>query len=884
MRSFILCLIVCFFFTFSRAQLSGIYTVGGFNPDFTTITEACDSLEAYGVQGPVVINIRSGTYTEQLTIDSIPGNSSSNSVIIQSEALDSNSVEVSWTSSTLQDGYVFKINDIAAISIRYMRIKNFGTDYFSCIRINRSNVKIENCSMESQKSMGASYLFNSLTDIFGQNQCLVSIINCSFSGGSMSLKIFNDSLIIVNSEFKNSAYKDLDINSDYARIESNAFNRTDSTGSISSINAAYLEVDSNIFQSGFRGEIFSDELYFRNNYLPGGTFDFTATAILEMTNNRFDSLNDAVDITSWQSLEMKNNIIYRNVQTVAPSTVIDSNEITSLLIRDFPSNYLLVRNNICAYALSFNSIIIPHTVENNIAGRADFFNCHNSDLTGNHFSSLWFVNCDTISINENTIGQLSFSYGNRVKFIGNSIEDFHCGYTTDIDIFNNYIRNTATWVFNSRLNAFHNNFTAINFDISYSDSVYVYNNNLPEEIFLLGNINSDFDYNNYFPAGGYTEPHSISVNPYYADSINLKASNITLSTHGKDLLLQVPYDKDSSLRNNPPTIGAHEICISNSLTTINLTCGDSLPMSICNCSPYYDYVWHPGIGLSDSTVCSPWIQLLSDTTYILETIDSGIVIDRDTVIVQVNDFQLEAGPDTILNFCDYPIQLYATFNSNATYQWTPSTGLDNPGIRIPVATLEQSITYIVSAVVPGCNTLPDTLYIQVDSLPIAGAYLDSANCNYFSFYNTSMCADNYYWDFGDSTAISRLENPSHIYADTGQFLITLISCNSFSCDTASGILGVNCLMFTDVDQNLVQDIIRIFPNPVFTSLTITSEFPFNKIQVYNYLSEVVYSKTWDQEVLQSQIDFSTYLAGIYIIQVSDFSGNKTKKVVIKGQE
>ncbi|RMG40242.1 MAG: T9SS C-terminal target domain-containing protein [Methanobacteriota archaeon] len=45
-------------------SLSGTYTVGGSNPDFSTVQEAADALIANGVSGPVNLNIRPGTYEE----------------------------------------------------------------------------------------------------------------------------------------------------------------------------------------------------------------------------------------------------------------------------------------------------------------------------------------------------------------------------------------------------------------------------------------------------------------------------------------------------------------------------------------------------------------------------------------------------------------------------------------------------------------------------------------------------------------------------------------------------------------------------------------------------------------------------------------------------
>jgi hypothetical protein len=78
---------------YSFAQLSGNYTIGGTNPDFTIISDAVNELLTNGVSGPVIFNLRSGTYEENggtervLYIDQqITGVSESNTITFQPDA------------------------------------------------------------------------------------------------------------------------------------------------------------------------------------------------------------------------------------------------------------------------------------------------------------------------------------------------------------------------------------------------------------------------------------------------------------------------------------------------------------------------------------------------------------------------------------------------------------------------------------------------------------------------------------------------------------------------------------------------------------------------------------------------------------------------------
>jgi hypothetical protein len=68
------------------AALAGTFTVGGTSPSFATLTDAAAALNAYGVCGPVVLNVRNGVYTEQVTFKEITGASSTNTITLQSES------------------------------------------------------------------------------------------------------------------------------------------------------------------------------------------------------------------------------------------------------------------------------------------------------------------------------------------------------------------------------------------------------------------------------------------------------------------------------------------------------------------------------------------------------------------------------------------------------------------------------------------------------------------------------------------------------------------------------------------------------------------------------------------------------------------------------
>jgi hypothetical protein len=67
-------------------MMTGSYTIGGILPDYTMIGEAVADLELRGVCGPVIFDIRDGTYMEQVNLTAIDGASAVNTITFRSES------------------------------------------------------------------------------------------------------------------------------------------------------------------------------------------------------------------------------------------------------------------------------------------------------------------------------------------------------------------------------------------------------------------------------------------------------------------------------------------------------------------------------------------------------------------------------------------------------------------------------------------------------------------------------------------------------------------------------------------------------------------------------------------------------------------------------
>ena len=356
------------------------------------------------------------------------------------------------------------------------------------------------------------------------------------------------------------------------------------------------------------------------------------------------------------------------------------------------------------------------------------------------------------------------------------------------------------------------------------------------------------------------------------DSTNLHAQNAHLIGLG----LHIPavlFDIDSITRQFLPSIGANEICISPD--SVNLYCGDSLSLVKCNFINNPNVVWSPSIGLNDPGLSTPKASPAVSTWYYGKDTITGIT---DSIRINILPFQVHTNNDTLLK-CGDSLWLDATYNAGATYRWSPSLGLNDSTKRRPWAKPLQTTTYIVIAN-SICGTTSDTITINVNPLPQAQYALSSIVGLYVAFYNQSTCADTYLWNFGDGDT-SSLFNPNHLYGTSGIYLVTLIACNTYGCDTIVYNVSVDNTGINEVSSvaNFV-----ISPNPSNGAFDISFESPSQNISIYitDILGRNIHSEELGKFVgsYKKTIDLSSFNKGIYFVRIVGEKGSTTKKIIL----
>ena len=122
-------------YEFIGCTTSGTFTIGSSGADYATFEEAIESLQTCWASGPIIFNVQSGTYSEQVIIPEVPGASETNTITFQSVSGDSTDVILTWASTSADTNYTVKLDGADYISFKNLTLQATGNDYASVITI-----------------------------------------------------------------------------------------------------------------------------------------------------------------------------------------------------------------------------------------------------------------------------------------------------------------------------------------------------------------------------------------------------------------------------------------------------------------------------------------------------------------------------------------------------------------------------------------------------------------------------------------------------------------------------------------------------------------------------------------------------------------------------
>ncbi len=141
------------------SQLSGTYTIGGTAPTYSTFTQAAAALSA-GVSGPVIFNVRPGTYNEQFVLPQIGGTSTANTVTFQAENGLPASVILTYGATVTTANYTVLLDGADWVQFKNLTMKATGTTYCVVLRFGSvgasTNNTVEGCIIEGNNVASTS--------------------------------------------------------------------------------------------------------------------------------------------------------------------------------------------------------------------------------------------------------------------------------------------------------------------------------------------------------------------------------------------------------------------------------------------------------------------------------------------------------------------------------------------------------------------------------------------------------------------------------------------------------------------------------------------------------------------------------------------------------
>ncbi len=362
-----------------------------------------------------------------------------------------------------------------------------------------------------------------------------------------------------------------------------------------------------------------------------------------------------------------------------------------------------------------------------------------------------------------------------------------------------------------------------------------------------------------------TNTQSVIANPTSSTNYTITGTDLNGCTNSANFQLNVGINPNISITPVNPIICE----------------GENISLSASGAS---QYTWSPDINLS--AVSGIMVNASPDvtTTYTLVGMDDIGCSDSVTTTISVNSLpsaQIQNNNGTTICTGDSAIVVVdvsgnppwiVSYAVNGVFQ--PSiTSISNPTIILSDIAGEYTIPSITDA--NGCSSPGiGSLILDVVNTPVANFDLSPQPADVLnseiSFFNNSIFADTWYWDFGDGFSNIEDYSPLHSYFEPGSYQVTLVVTNGICSDTVQHQLTIDpvyTLYVPDVFTPNNDGLNDIFL-PKGQSI---SKFEMN---IYNRWGEEVYytddiNLGWDGKIKSEKIVTGEYS---YIINIIDDLG------------
>jgi gliding motility-associated-like protein len=160
--------------------LCGIYTVGGFNPDFNSLADAAFALNGVGISCPVTFRVRDTIFNQNIKIGPVKGNSFMNTITFERDTFLSTLPGINYTITDPND-YSLRLDSTTHVTFRKLTISRQNGNRNVWLKNLNNYITFDSCKVNGL-----------ITDTLGIDSVLV-IKNCDFQNNKVDL--FGDSTL-----------------------------------------------------------------------------------------------------------------------------------------------------------------------------------------------------------------------------------------------------------------------------------------------------------------------------------------------------------------------------------------------------------------------------------------------------------------------------------------------------------------------------------------------------------------------------------------------------------------------------------------------------------------------------------------------------------------
>jgi gliding motility-associated-like protein len=297
------------------------------------------------------------------------------------------------------------------------------------------------------------------------------------------------------------------------------------------------------------------------------------------------------------------------------------------------------------------------------------------------------------------------------------------------------------------------------------------------------------------------------------------------------------------------------------------------------------YQWVPNYNISSPNTATTKVWPTVDTAYQVYVSDAFNCSSLDTINISVSNITALFYADSVclnnpMHFIDSSTSVHANYASSTwNFNDPPAAGVGKYPTHVFTSDGIFNVT-LTSTNTAGCKD-DTTMPVAVISLPVVN-FGTSSVCvgNPTLFIDSSVAGygniTKWVWNFGDNTADSTNQNPTHIYATANTYTVRLTVYNNFGCSQS---FQKSVTVYSLPQANFTLDSVCLGNISHFTNTSVQGSGIID-----NYFWDFNYPSSVDTLSNQSPTTFNYPTAGLHVVNLSVIDVNGCSSSISKNTQ